>query len=146
MNELLWDGKSVRLAMVQAWTIEEAIGGSWKPKGDKGFWPEMIDEYPIWARPSAKEKKKTVWKAYEISRKDIVLYGNSLVDPWPRLLNNEPGYKRCLMLSVFWDARKIYAKSECLKKRLPYSTFRRQRDAGADRIATILNNAGIPAW
>lgn len=146
MTELLWDGKSVRLAMIKAWTIEEAIGGSWRPKGGKGFWPEMVNELPIWAQPSAKERRKTNWKAHEISQKDIVLYGNSRIEAWPRLLNDEPGYKRCLMLSVVWDVRKARAKTACIKAGIAYSTFRRQRDAGADRIAGLLNSAEIEAW
>ncbi|MEN5278098.1 hypothetical protein ABE527_14235 [Brucella sp. TWI432] len=146
MNDHLWDGKMVRLALVKAWTIEEAIGGSWKPRGGKGFWPEMVNEDPIWAQPSAQERRKTVWKAHEISQKDLVLYGNSAVDAWPRLLNGEPGYKRCLMLAVIWDVRKAYAKTACKRAGIAYSTFRRQRDNGADKIATILNQAGIAVW
>lgn len=148
MTAPVWNGKTVRAALVKAWTIEEAIGGSWKPKGGKGFWPEMFDDYPIWAQPSAKSdaKRTTKWKPREISQKDLVLYGNAEIEAWPRLLNAEPGFKRCLMLSIMWDVRKAYAKTACLRVGIPYSTFRRQRDNGADRIAAILNEAGIASW
>lgn len=150
----LWDAKSVRMALAEAFRVLNAVQGRVGHKRMKAAWPEyMLEPIDIAEQRLAgnihQGRLKAIIKptAIQISRMETVLLGSNGMPGW---LNGPvkayPEHRRILIVAVKAQAKRYSGRDVAKWLGMPEATFRHHRDFAAATIAKQLNRAGLAPW
>jgi hypothetical protein len=150
----LWDARSVRMALADAFRVLHAVESRPGHKRIKAAWPEyMLEPIDIAEQRLAKNihqgRLKAMIKptAVQISRMETILLGRDGAPPW---LNGSikayPDHRRILIIAVKAQAKRYSGREVSRWLGMAESSFRASRDFAADKIAAQLNRAGIRPW
>lgn len=150
----LWDAKSVRMALVDAFRVLHAVEGRVGHKRMKAAWPEyMLDPTDIAEQRLAgnihQGRLKALIKptALQISRMETVLLGSGNIPGWLNgAVKAYPDHRHVLIAAVQGQARRYSGRDVSKWLGMPEATFRLHRDFAADIIARQLNRAGVQSW
>ncbi len=156
-----WTAKSVRDALADAFRVLDATTGPVGHRRLKAAMPDYeYDEadlqeqrlmevemqrqgYTTLRRRLVAKIKPSSW---DISRSDMVLFGNGHHRPWLRLVAAYPEHQAVLIAAAKGQARRYSGREVAKGLGMPHSTFQRYRDFAADVIAVHLNRMGVKPW
>jgi hypothetical protein len=156
-----WDAKGVRQAIAKAIRVIEATAGRVGHKQLKAAMPDY--QYSVadlaeqlQAEVEAKRQGETTMhdrlasrvppSAIDISRADLVLFGDKVNRPWLRMIEAYPEHRATLIRACWAAAWGMSSRRLCREMGWNLSTFQRHRDFAAELIATHLNRAKVVPW
>ena len=150
----LWDAKSVRMALVEAFRVLHAVEGRVGHKRLKAAWPEyMLEPIDIAEQRLAGNIHKGRLKALikptslQISRMETVLLGSGDTPGWLNgAVRAYPEHRWVLIADVQGQAKRYSGREIARWLGMPEATFRLQRNFAADIIARQLNRVGVSRW
>lgn len=160
-NTTLWTPDAVKAALINAFEVDEATGGRWKPKSDGNAVPVFLTPETSEAEASDDDAEpfqmKRVYSAAKITQMEIVLLGHERggrrFPMWlGGFMHGQDGPRNCLeayaMQTAYWGRRgkKFNEKKFCRRIGWNYQTYVSRRDRGAEILAYKLNAAGIECW
>lgn len=150
----LWDAKSVRYALAEAFRVLHAMEGRVGHKRMKAAWPDyMLEPIDIAEQRLAgnihQGRLKALIKptALQISRMEIVLLGSGTTRGWLNgAVKAYPDHRQVLIAAVRGQAKRYSGRDVAKWLGMPEATFRLHRDFAADIIAKQLNRSGVSQW